>query len=272
MNTALCVENISHQYEKTDILKKVSFKVKQGSFCIIIGPNGSGKTTLLKTIAGMEKSKEGYISILGRNLKTYAIRELAKILAYVPQTASLDFPFSVFDVVRMGRSPHLGVLGNERESDIEIVQKAMVFTDIEHLAKRKMNCLSGGESQRVNIARAICQEPQIILLDEPTASLDLGHQTRIMDLMAKLKTDRGMTIIMISHDINLAALYGDQILILKEGEIVSQGAPKDVITYETIETTYECIVLVDESPLGGHPRVTLVPEKYGRKKESLAKK
>ncbi|KPA18274.1 iron-dicitrate ABC transporter ATP-binding protein [Candidatus Magnetomorum sp. HK-1] len=262
MNTVLSLENISHKYEQTDILKDISFKVNQENFFIVIGPNGSGKTTLLKTIAGIEKKYKGQIFISGRSLKEYSIGELARTMAYVPQTPPMDFPFSVFEVVRLGRSPHLGLLGSESKKDIEIAQKAMAFTDIEHLAKRKIHQLSGGECQRVNIARAICQEPKIILLDEPTASLDLGHQTQIMDLMEKLKTEQGMTIVMISHDVNLASVYGDHILILKDGKIVDQGPPIEVMTYQTIEFAYQCVVLLDKSPLGNHPRVTLVPEKY----------
>jgi len=264
MSLAVSIKNLSHKYEKNEILKNISFNIEKGSFFIIIGPNGSGKTTLLKNIAGMEKFSNGNISILEKNLKKYSTRELAKKIAFVPQTVSLDFPFSVFEIVRMGRSPHLGLLGSESDSDIQTIKKAMKFTDIEHLAKRKIHQLSGGECQRTSIARAICQEPQIMLLDEPTAALDIGHQTKIMDLMEKLKKEQGMTIIMISHDVNLAALYADNILVLKDGEVISQGNPKDVITYETLEIAYECVVLVDDSPFGNHPRISLVPEKYGR--------
>jgi len=262
MIPVVCFENVCHQYDKNDILKNISFNVPQGSFFIIIGPNGSGKTTLLKIIAGLEKPTSGTISILNQIVNKYSIKELAKVLAYVPQTSPVDFPFSVLDIVRMGRSPHLGLFGDENNDDIKIAEQAMIFTHTDHLANRKINQLSGGECQRVSIARAICQEPQILLLDEPTAALDLGHQTRVMDLMEKLKTERGMTIIMISHDVNLAALYGDNVLVLKDGEIIAQGTPNDVMTYETLEAAYQCVVLVDESPLGKHPRITLVPEKY----------
>jgi iron complex transport system ATP-binding protein len=138
----------------------------------------------------------------------------------------------------------------------------MAFTEVAHLARRKLDQLSGGEQQRVLIARALCQQPQVILLDEPTASLDLSHQIRIMDLMEKLKTERGVTVIMVSHDVNLAAMYGDQLLLLKAGEIVCMGAPHAVLNFKTLEDTYGCKLLVDISPLGDLPRVTVVPHKF----------
>jgi iron complex transport system ATP-binding protein len=162
----------------------------------------------------------------------------------------------------MGRSPHQGVLGLERKEDVRVLKQAMAFTGIEHLAHRKIDQLSGGERQRVFIARAICQEPRIILLDEPTAALDLAHQVRIMDLMEQLKNEKGVTVIMVSHDINLAAMYGDCLLLLKEGRIVSQGPTDDVLTFDTLEKAYGCLLLVDQSPLGDFPRVTPVPHKF----------
>jgi iron complex transport system ATP-binding protein len=133
---------------------------------------------------------------------------------------------------------------------------------LENLAHRKLDHLSGGEQQRVFIARAICQEPDIILLDEPTASLDLAYQVRIMDLMEKLKTEKGITVVMVSHDVNLAAMYADHLMLLHKGQLVCQGLPDEVLTYKTLEEAYGCTLLVDESPLGNFPRVTLVPRKY----------
>ncbi|MDH4009131.1 MAG: ABC transporter ATP-binding protein, partial [Desulfobacterales bacterium] len=144
----------------------------------------------------------------------------------------------------------------------DIAQQAMAFTEVAHLARRKLDQLSGGEQQRVLIARALCQQPQVILLDEPTASLDLSHQIRIMDLMEKLKTERGVTVVMVSHDVNLAAMYGDQLLLLKAGEIVCMGSPNAVLNFKTLEDTYGCKLLVDISPLGDLPRVTVVPHKF----------
>jgi iron complex transport system ATP-binding protein len=258
----LRIRDLSFFYEKSKVLESLSFSVEDNGFFIIIGPNGSGKSTLLKLMAGLINPVSGQVEVLGKSVGAYKRKALAKILGLVPQTTSMDFPFTVMDVVLMGRSPHLGMLGLEREEDIHIAMQALKFTGVDALSSREMGRLSGGERQRVCIARAICQDPKIILLDEPTASLDLAHQIRVMDLMEKLQHEKGITIVMVSHDINLAAMYADTLLILKDGRIVDSGPPRDVITFKTLEQTYGCTLLVDESPLGNYPRVTQVPGKY----------
>lgn len=259
MKKAVEIKGLSFSYSDNEILKNLSFSVPEGEFFIIIGPNGSGKTTLMKIIAGILKPQKGGIQILDRPLKEYTRKDLAKTIALVPQMAALDFPFTVTELVLMGRSPHLSMLGFEREKDMEIAENAMALTGIDHLAHRTLDQLSGGECQRVFIARAICQEPKIILLDEPTASLDLAHQIKVMDLMEKLKKEIGFTVIVVSHDVNLAAMYGSHLLLLNAGIIASLGKPKDVLTCHMLEKTYNCKLLVDESPVGSFPRVTLVP-------------
>jgi iron complex transport system ATP-binding protein len=168
----------------------------------------------------------------------------------------------VEEAVLMGRAPHQNVLGIPQDRDIETTRQAMAITEVTHLADRKLDQLSGGEQQRVFIARALCQEPEIILLDEPTASLDISHQIRVMDLMEKLKIEKEVTVVMVSHDVNLAAMYGDRLLLLRNGEIASLGLPHEVLTFRNLEATYGCKVLVDESPLGKSPRVTPVPRKF----------
>jgi iron complex transport system ATP-binding protein len=168
----------------------------------------------------------------------------------------------VDETVLMGRAPHQNALGLPQATDIETARQAMEITEVTHLAHRKLDQLSGGEQQRVFIARALCQEPEIILLDEPTASLDLSHQVRVMDLMEKLKIEKGVTVVMVSHDVNLAAMYGDKLLLLMNGAIASQGLPHEVLTYQNLEQTYGCKVLVDQNPLGKSPRVTPVPKKF----------
>jgi len=192
----------------------------------------------------------------------YSRKILARTIAFVPQTIPVDFPFTVTEVVLMGRSPYLGILGIEHKEDLSITKEALEFTGLEHLAHRKLDQLSGGEQQRVFIARAICQKPEIILLDEPTASLDLAHQVRLMDLMEKLKNEKGITVIMVSHDVNLAAMYGEHLLLLNQVEIVCLGLPEEVLTFRMLEKAYGCTILVDNSPLGKIPRVTPVPFKY----------
>jgi iron complex transport system ATP-binding protein len=262
MKPSINVKNLSHSFGETPVLKNVSFQVPQRDFFIIIGPNGSGKTTLMKVISGILKPQNGELEILDRPIDQYHRKALAKTIAFVPQMTFADFPFTVTEIVLMGRSPYLGMLGIEQKNDLEVANQAIAFTGLENLAHRKLDQLSGGEQQRVFIARAICQEPDIILLDEPTASLDLAYQVRIMDLMEKLKTEKGITVVMVSHDVNLAAMYADHLMLLHKGQVVCQGLPDEVLTYKTLEETYGCTLLVDESPLGNFPRVTLVPRKY----------
>jgi len=262
MKSAVDITNLSFAYRNNPVLNNLSFSVSESEFFIIIGPNGSGKTTLMKIIAGILKIKIGELKVFNQPLKEYTRKDLAKTIALVPQMAAPDFPFTVTELVLMGRSPHLNVLGLEQEKDLEIAQNAMAFTEVEHLAHRKADQLSGGECQRVFIARAICQEPKIILLDEPTASLDLAHQVKVMDLMEKLKNEMDFTVIMVSHDVNLAAMYSDRILLLKAGEIVNIGKPDEILTLQILKETYGCRLLVDESPVGRFPRITLVPEKH----------
>ncbi|MBT8351943.1 MAG: ABC transporter ATP-binding protein [Deltaproteobacteria bacterium] len=262
MKKAVEIENLDFSYKKIHVLKNLSFSVPEGNFFIIIGPNGSGKTTLMKVISGILKPQEGKLKILDLPFRDYTRKSLAKTIALVPQLVSIDFPFTVAELVLMGRSPHIGILGLEQERDLKIANRAMLFTEVEHLAHRKLDQLSGGECQRVFIARAICQEPKIILLDEPTASLDLAHQMKVMDLMEKLKNELGTTIIMVSHDVNLAAMYSDRLLMLKKGEIAGLGKPGQILTRDILKKTYDCRLLVDESAVGKFPRITLVPEKH----------
>ena len=262
MTSAVEIENIAYAYGRRPVLESLTFSIPQGDFFIIIGPNGSGKTTLMKIVAGIQKPIHGAIRILGRDIHRYTRKELARKIAYVPQRMPVDFPFSVMEIVLMGRAPYQGMLGFENDKDLEKARQAVRFTGIEHLAERRLNQLSGGECQRVFIARAICQEPYVMLLDEPTASLDLSHQVRIMDLMEQLKAEKQITVVMVSHDVNLAAMYGNRLLLLDKGHIAKIGPPENVMTYQTLERSYGCPLLVDESPLGGFPRVTPVPGKF----------
>ena len=262
MSPSITANNLTHAFDSRTVLDDLSFEVDAGAFFIIIGPNGSGKTTLLKLLVGLLPLKQGRVDLLGQRLGDYSARALALRIAYVPQDVPVEFPFTVTQVVLMGRSPHLGILGFEGEEDMRLAREAMDITDVAHLAHRRMDQLSGGERQRVFIARAICQQPRIILLDEPTAALDLSHQVRLMDLMEQLKAQKGVTVVMVSHDLNMAAMYADQILLLSHGKIARSGPPEKVMDYALLEQVYDCKLLVDQSPLGDYPRVHLVPRRY----------
>lgn len=262
MNDAITIEKLNCGYGSHPVLKGVSFSIRANEFFVIIGPNGSGKTTLLKAIAQLIPSSAGRFEIFGQPAGKYSIKALARTMAFVPQENLIDFPITVEEFVLSGRSPYQGILGIPDKKDIETARQAMEFTGINSLAHRKMDRLSGGERQRAFIAKAICQEPRIMLLDEPTASLDLAHQTRIMDLMEILQAEKGITVVMVSHDINLAAMYGNTILLLKDGRTVGQGPSSQILTYRILEEAYGCTLLVDESPLGHFPRVTPVPQRF----------
>ena len=262
MASAFTVRELNHAFDGRLVLDDLSFQIPSGSFFILIGPNGSGKTTLLKLLVGLLPSPRGCIQLLDRSLQEYSSRQMARHIAYVSQKVGVEFPFSALQVVLMGRAPHLGMLGFEGMADHKLARQAMELMGVTHLARRRLDQLSGGEQQRVFIARAICQQPQIILLDEPTAALDLAHQVRVMDLMDTLRIQHGVTVVMVSHDLNLAAMYADQLLLLSRGRLARLGSPRKVLDYELLEQVYGCPVLVDRSPLGDYPRVHLVPGRY----------
>ena len=262
MNHILDIKDISLFFHKNKILSNASIAINSGEFFVIIGPNGAGKTSLLKVLSGLQKAQEGSVFIKGKNITGYTRRRLAQIMSIVPQQIEVGFPFTVKETVIMGRTPHLGILGMEDEKDFHIAAEAMKFTDVLHLADRKLFQLSGGELQRVIIARALCQQPEIILLDEPTTALDPAHQLKIMDLLEKFRRQHNTTIIMVSHDLNLASMYGDKLLLLKEGRVVETVDPKIVLKKSLLEDSYGCRMMVDENPLGRVARVTPVPDKY----------
>ncbi len=262
MKTAVQIDNLSHAFDGRPVLANVSLTVGGGDFFVVIGPNGSGKTTLMKLICGLLKTSPGRIRVFGRDIRDYSHRSLARRIAYVPQNQEVSFPFTVAEAVLLGRSPHQNVLGLPRAADLAAAGRAMATTGVAHLAERKLDQLSGGEQQRVSIARALCQEPDILLLDEPTASLDLSHQVRLMDLMDLLRRETALTVVMVSHDVNLAAMYADRLLLLSNGRVGRMGSPAEVLTPRNLEGAYGCRVMVDESPFGGLPRVTLVPGKF----------
>ncbi|MGB3210076.1 MAG: ABC transporter ATP-binding protein [Desulforhopalus sp.] len=268
---ALALQENSLSYGGNKVVDSVSFSAEVGEFFMILGPNGAGKSSLLKLIAGIEEPQSGQIDILGRSKAKYSARDLAKVVALVAQQAPIDFPFSVAETVLMGRSPHLGLLGIEGERDYALAAEAMSFTGVDKFAGRRLDQLSGGERQRVMIARAICQEPRIILLDEPTNALDPAHQLKIMDLMERFRQEKKTTVIMVSHDLNLAALYSDRLLLMKNGRVVVIGTPAEVFIPEFMENSYECELLIDENPVGKVPRVMVIPEKFKNRSQNAQK-
>jgi len=234
----LKVKNISFSYDSVEVLGDISFELKQGEILGIVGPNGSGKTTLLRCINKVLKPKGGVVFLDDINLALIRQKEIAQKIGVVPQNSTHRFPFTVFDIVLMGRFPHKGRFDKEKEEDFDIVDRYLSLSGISHLASRLITEISGGEHQKVVIARALAQKPQVLLLDEPTLHLDINHQIELLELLKVLAKDENLIVIMVSHDLNLAARYSDKILILKEGKIYQAGLPEEVITYQCIKEVY----------------------------------
>lgn len=252
------IEHVSYSYDGLPVLRDITLSISSGEFFSLLGPNGSGKTTLLRLVSSFYRPDAGEVYVDGKALRDYALGEIAKLIAVVPQSESIVFPFTVQEVVIMGRAPYLSGLGFEKKKDKEIARRAMRMTDIVHLAMRPVTELSGGEAHRVMIARALAQQTPILLLDEPTAHLDIKHQVELFDLLHSLNRENGLTILCVSHDINLAAQYSHRVALLSEGSFLAYGTPCDVITKENIFRAYQTYVDVDMTQQQKAPRVTLL--------------
>ena len=251
------VNSISFRYHEDWVLQDVSFRVEKGEFVGVIGPNGSGKTTLLKILYRLLSPQKGEILFELVPMRKMDRNDIAKRVAVVAQETQLLFPFSVLETVLMGRSPYLGHLMFESEKDLEIAKKAMEWTKVLPFSERPMDELSGGERKRVFIARALAQEPEVILLDEPTANLDIHHQIDFLDLILTLNRERGLTMVMASHDMNIASEFCDRLILLQDGRIYKMGTPQEVITKENIKSVFGCEVWIDQNPVSGMPRINL---------------
>ncbi|MFW9906219.1 MAG: ABC transporter ATP-binding protein [Candidatus Thorarchaeota archaeon] len=247
----LKVKNLSFNYENVVALNDVTFEAKQGRITGIIGPNGSGKTTLLRCIAKVLKKKEGTVLFGDKDTHLLKNKEIAKVLSVVPQLSNLTTGFTVFETVLLGRYPHLGFLQRESERDYDIVNSTLERIGITHLAKRDVDELSGGEKQLVTIALALAQEPQILCLDEPTLHLDINMQYMIMDLCREISRDKRIIVIVVLHDLALAAQYCDDLIILKNGKIKAMGSPDEVILEDFILDIYGVEVIVGQDKVSG---------------------
>src|SRR5271157_53151 len=254
----LNINQISFQYGSVKVLENVTFNVEKGECIGIIGPNGSGKSTLLKTLSKILKPSSGKVVLCGKELEKYSAKELARNVAVVPQDTTIDFDSTCLEVVLMGRNPHMRRFELEGRKDMDIARESMVLTNTWHLRERPLTEISGGERQRVIIARALAQEPSVLLLDEPVSHLDINHQIEILDLVEKLKKDRGLVIISVLHDLNLAARYCDRMILLADNKILVAGGPDQVLTREHIRQAFHANVLVRKHPLTGFLYITLL--------------
>ena len=258
----LAVTGLSGGYERKKVLDNVSFEVQKGELFGILGPNGSGKTTLLSMLSGVLDYQAGSIQIKGRDLKEYSAKELAKVIAVLPQHSSLAFSYTVKETVSLGRYAHQsGWFRNWTEEDERIVQKVMAQTGVDDFQDLQFERLSGGEKQRVLLAQALAQEPEILFLDEPTNHLDLSYQKELLDLMREMAEEQELTVISIFHDLNLAGLYCDRLMLLEKGSVQVIDIPNEVLRQERIQQVYRTEIEKHPHPILPKPQMFIVPKK-----------
>ena len=247
------INGIEFGYSSESVLKNVTAKIEGPKFVSILGPNGVGKSTLIHCINKILSAREGTVMIDGKDVKEITIKEMSKIVGYVPYSSNDTFPLTVVDTVLMGRHPHSH--RGSLDEDLDIVYETLELLEIQDLAMRSFNELSAGQHQKVMLARGLAQQPQILLLDEPTSNLDVRHQIDVAKLLKDLSVQKQILVIMICHDINIAAKYSDEIILMHEGTIFDVGTPKEVITEENLRTVYNVTsnVIDDE----GSPHVIL---------------
>lgn len=236
-------------------LDGVTMAVPDGMLYAVLGPNGSGKSTLMKALLGVVPSTGGTALVDGRSATDWDRREMATTVGVVSQGETVAFPITVKELVGMGRYPHLSALGAEGEDDRAVVARALEQCDVHELSARDVGTLSGGERQRVRIARALAQDPTALVLDEPTASLDIHHEMAILELLRDF-ADGGMTVLLVTHGLDLAARFADRVLLLSDGRVAAEGLPDEVLRADVLEEVYRWPVAVEPDPLTGTPRIT----------------
>ena len=252
----LDVRDVTFRYPGVlrDTLRNVSLGVSSGELVALLGPNGSGKTTLVRVALGLQRPLTGSALVQGRTAAEWPRRELARVVGVVPQREDNLFPQRVRETVRLGRYPRLGAFGREREEDRVAVDRALERSDVAGLADRWLWTLSGGEYQRVRIARALAQEPQLLVLDEPTASLDVRHEMELFELVRRLVDQQGLAALLVTHDVNLASRFADRLLLLSDGNCVATGSPAEVLRREQAESVFGWPLAV--SSFDNRPQIT----------------
>jgi iron complex transport system ATP-binding protein len=255
------VDGVTFCYGKHEVLHNITFEVREGEVIGIIGPNGAGKSTLLKLLAGYLLPERGSIAFLGKNLKKYEKRTLARHIATLPQALDPPFSYTVEEFILMGRYPHFQrgfFYGSEHQ---EFVADIMETMDMGHLTGRQMNSLSEGERQKVFLAQCIAQDPKVLLLDEPVSHLDIKHQMHTLELLENLHSE-GLTILMVLHDLNLASEFCSRVVLLSKGGVYADGIPQETLTFNNIEEVYDTVVVVKENPISKKPFIIPVSKKY----------
>ena len=254
---AIAAEDLSYSVEAQTLLDNVRLHAEQGQFVGLIGPNGAGKSTLLRALSGMLRHQQGAVRLEGKDLRSLSSRDVAAGLALVPQIAPYTHGFTSFELVLMGRYPHLERFQVEGGEDNRIARDAMRLTDTEEFTDRTLDTLSGGERQRVFVSRALAQQPRILLLDEPTSNLDVFHQLKVLDLVRQL-VDGGLTTVAAIHDLQMAARYCDRLVLLSSGRVLAEGTPEEVLTPEAIESAFGVRCAVYREPVTGSLAISLI--------------
>lgn len=253
----ITAEGVTVRYpgSRVPALDDVSMDVPGGALYAVLGPNGSGKSSLMRALLGIRPLERGEVRIDGIPIGGWARRELARAVGAVGQSETISFPLTVRELVAMGRYPYLGPLEREGPEDRAAIERALVACDLEELAGRDVTTLSGGEFQRARLARALAQEPRALVLDEPTASLDVGHEMTILELLRN-SADSGITVLLITHGLDMAARFADRMLLLSRGRVAAEGAPEGVMQEEILRRVYGWPLAVHRDPATGSPRVT----------------
>ena len=254
---AINAQDIAYEIEGDMLLDGVDLHADHGQLVGLIGPNGAGKSTLLRTISGILRYRSGAVRLEGEDLRSLSPKDVAATLALVPQIAPYTYGFTSLELVLMGRYPHLGRFQIEGSEDERIARDAMRLTETEQFAERTLDTLSGGERQRVFVARALAQQPRVLLMDEPTANLDVLHQLKVLDLVRQL-VDDGLTAVAAIHDLNMAARYCDKLVLLNSGVVLAVGSPEDVLTPDTIESAFGVHSAVYRDPVTGALAISLI--------------
>ena len=234
----LRVRNLSFAYGEHEVIENINADFEEGKLYVLIGPNGSGKTTFLNCIVSNLSGYRGEVYLYDKDLKSMPSKERAKKISYVPQTTLIDFEFTAKEIVLMGRSPYIKFFQNESIEDVEFAEECLAMTNVLHLKDKNIKEISGGERQRVLIARALCQNTPIMLLDEPASSLDIYHEINVMDILKGIVKEKGRTVICVMHDLNTAIRYADYLFLMSNGNIVARGNAKEVFNSENLEKVY----------------------------------
>jgi iron complex transport system ATP-binding protein len=258
----LSFENVAAGYGSKQVLKGINFHINRGESVGIVGPNGSGKTTLLRVIARALPPSQGRVLLFERNLNAIPRTEFSKIVSFLPSAMEINYPYTVREFVEMARYPFTGFMQRTDERGRTIINNVIQNFNISDLLQKTISELSEGEKQRVYLAQCLAQEPQLLLLDEPTSHLDIGHQFYFLDMLKRNQVAEGMTVLSIFHDLNLAAQYCDRVVMLNNGRIAAIGTPTEVLTYEIIEAVYRTAVLVYPHPISGKPYVFGIPSQW----------